>query len=381
MDALTASAALVVVQLCVAAVMAGAYYVMPAERCTAYWAWSAVLIAAGVCITVINAGAPRYAILIIGNFSVILGLVLQWRGIRAFFRKGPGRSGWALGVFFGALYVLQLINGAAVRERSLLMACAILSMLILCAYELHNGQRGRRSFATVLTISGAAFLVLCYLVNIAASISGVAEFSPNTTSTFAIAMLYMVPIGGSLVLTTGSLLLMFERLLADKHHLATHDELTGILNRRAIVAGGEREVAIARRSKQPLTVAYVDIDHFKEINDRFGHEAGDNVIADVARTIQETCRSTDLVGRYGGEEFCIVLPGVGAEGATIFGERLLAAIRKRRFHGKQAVTLSAGLATWNASQAECSWPQLIGTADHALYKAKSDGRDRFSVAD
>jgi diguanylate cyclase (GGDEF)-like protein len=379
MDAVTAGAALVVVQFCVSAVMAGTYYVMPGERCTGIWAAAAALTAGGILVTVLNGGAPRYPILLFGNYAIIIGLVLQWHGFRTFYRRPRGLAGWIAGAIFCVLYAGSLIAGAEVETRTRLMAFAVLTILILSAWELRRGQAKQRSFATVLTTGGAAFLVICYIVNVTASSLGFAEFSPQTRSSFAITLMYMVPIGGTLLLTTGSVLLLFERLLADKDHLATHDELTGIMNRRAIVAGAEREVAVARRTGRPLAVAYVDIDHFKQINDRFGHEAGDRVIVEVARIIAKTCRVTDLVGRYGGEEFCIILPGVGKEGANVFGERLMKAIRLHRFNHGEEVTCSAGIA-WTVEHPDQTWPELIGTADQALYQAKAGGRNRFALA-
>ncbi|MGZ3252826.1 MAG: GGDEF domain-containing protein, partial [Burkholderiaceae bacterium] len=193
--------------------------------------------------------------------------------------------------------------------------------------------------------------------------------------------LYLVPLGGSLLYGTGLLLLYFERIVEEKHHLATHDELTGMLNRRAIVSGGEREVAMALRNHQPLTIAFVDVDFFKRINDNLGHEAGDIFLVEIAQLLKKTCRNIDLVGRYGGEEFCIIFPGVGHENATIVGERLLNAVRQYRFQNQYQMTVSVGLASLPENPKDRSWANLINRADAALYKAKDFGRDQFCIAE
>jgi diguanylate cyclase (GGDEF)-like protein len=158
--------------------------------------------------------------------------------------------------------------------------------------------------------------------------------------------------------------------------------LTGLLNRRAINHYGQREVEVALRSHQPLSVAFVDIDFFKKINDQYGHDIGDMVLQEVSRMLSLTCRSVDLVGRYGGEEFCMVFAGGGSEsdrGADGLGERLVAAIRDHVFPGVSGVTISVGLAVLPASARSASWFDLVQIADSELYKAKNGDRNRYSI--
>lgn len=160
--------------------------------------------------------------------------------------------------------------------------------------------------------------------------------------------------------------------------MATHDELSKLLNRRAIVPSGESELDLSIRLQRSLTVAFIDIDLFKRFNDEFGHAAGDTVLTEVAAILQNTCRSIDLVGRYGGEEFLVIMPSVDLNGAALVGQRLISAVRDYRFLGENPVTISAGLATLPLD-GNCSWAQLIRRADAALYEAKDMGRNRFCV--
>lgn len=380
MDVITAGIALILVQLCVALVMAGIFHAAPAEKCTRYWAQSGSLVAVGILMVVLNAGALRYPILIVGNNALILGIVLQWCGIRAFYRKKPGYAGWGVAFGFFVLYAMLLFRHAPTADRSTLSGIAILAMLLLNFFEVWTGRGSSRSFATVLTLTALVLLVASYICRVVMSLAHVMQFLPDTHSSLEITLLYMVPIAGTLLLSNGLLLLYFERIVADKHHLATYDELTEVLNRRAIVAAGERETSLATRHGMSLSVAFVDIDHFKKINDARGHEAGDRAIAAIAAVLRKSCRSVDLVGRYGGEEFCLIFPGIDRASAAVVGERLLQAVRQDAVGRETGITISVGLATLSPGDRDRSWATLIRRADTELYNAKHAGRDRCRVA-
>jgi diguanylate cyclase (GGDEF)-like protein len=151
--------------------------------------------------------------------------------------------------------------------------------------------------------------------------------------------------------------------------LARDDGLTGIPNRRTW--DGELPVAMdrARRDGAPLTVALIDLDHFKRFNDEHGHQAGDRMLKDATAAWSAALRSTDLLCRYGGEEFGVVMPGATAEQAAEVLERLRAVT-------PQAQPFSAGVACWDGQEIS---DELVARADRALYAAKAAGRDRVTV--
>ena len=166
------------------------------------------------------------------------------------------------------------------------------------------------------------------------------------------------------------------RLVARLEHLSQHDGLTGLLNRRAIEALLDREAQRLERFNQPFSILLIDIDHFKRVNDRLGHPAGDQVLIEVARRLQVEAREVDHVARYGGEEFCVLLPHTEHEGALQAAERLREGVCERpitRGNATVPVTISMGLVCANDPRE--SLQSLLRRADAALYQAKDGGRN------
>ncbi len=172
-----------------------------------------------------------------------------------------------------------------------------------------------------------------------------------------------------------------EQLMAAREKLreqALHDPLTGIANRGATLDALNNALARAARENNAVALLMCDVDRFKSINDRFGHPAGDQVLCEAAARMRSAVRLYDVVGRYGGEEFLVILPGTGLEGARAQAERLREGFANApfQFEGQaQRVTCSFGVA-WR----DCALPDdgsaLIREADQALYQAKANGRNR-----
>jgi len=166
--------------------------------------------------------------------------------------------------------------------------------------------------------------------------------------------------------------------------VAQIDALTFLLNRRMIVRKLQDEVLRAERYNSLLSISVVDVDHFKVVNDTYGHPVGDEALRQVAGQLQDHIRQPDIVGRYGGEEFLILLPSSDANAAAEQAMRLCKEVRKMIIpinHSEQAlsVTISVGIAQFR--QGVDTWDTLLSRADTAMYKAKNNGRDRWSTAD
>jgi diguanylate cyclase (GGDEF)-like protein len=159
-------------------------------------------------------------------------------------------------------------------------------------------------------------------------------------------------------------------LLARLEEVARTDDLTGLLNRRAWEERLPRELARAGRNNNPLCVAMLDLDHFKDYNDERGHQAGDRLLKQSAAAWVTELRASDTLARYGGDEFTVALPGCTITNAKALVERL-----REVMPGGQ--TVSAGVACWNGRE---SAEELVGRADAALYEAKRSGRDRLVAA-
>lgn len=173
-----------------------------------------------------------------------------------------------------------------------------------------------------------------------------------------------------------------KKVMAELERLARIDALTGLYNRRYFLERFEAELERARRYGHPTSLLLLDLDHFKQINDRFGHGAGDEVLERAGLIINNHMRSMDLGGRYGGEEFIIALPETPLEGAVIFADRLrckLADVVFKRGEDRFQVTCSIGVGALNAAERVVN--NHIKRIDEALYRAKDAGRNRIETAD
>jgi diguanylate cyclase (GGDEF)-like protein len=184
--------------------------------------------------------------------------------------------------------------------------------------------------------------------------------------------------------TARRILELQDQLLATQrqlHEQATRDSLTGLWNRAMILETLERELTRSRRESQPLSVIMADIDHFKQINDMHGHLVGDRVLRQTAQRLMTMLRPYDTVGRYGGEEFLVVLPGCVASVAMTLAERLRQCMAAEPIaDNDQAfqVTVSFGVSVWDG---QTTGQELLHSADRALYEAKRTGRNRVTSAE
>lgn len=166
------------------------------------------------------------------------------------------------------------------------------------------------------------------------------------------------------------------RLLQEMRHHATFDDLTGLAGRRHFGSELRREIDRARREGRPLSMLLLDVDHFKQVNDRWGHPAGDAVLCGLADTLREGTRSLDVVGRLGGEEIGVLLHGADEDTAFVIAERLRASVATMEVPWKDEilqVRVSIGVATW---EEDLTPDDLVELSDQALYAAKAQGRDR-----
>jgi len=173
-----------------------------------------------------------------------------------------------------------------------------------------------------------------------------------------------------------------KAVIAQADEVSHTDALTFLPNRRQIIGDLQREAIFSDRYGTPLTISMLDIDHFKTINDTYGHTVGDDVLRSLASELRDHIRYPDTIGRYGGEEFLIVLPHSTLKAATQQAERLCKHVRSLLIKsGEQeiAVTVSIGIAQYQIHEED--WQAFLARADAALYEAKNNGRDQWVVAE
>ncbi|HKI55463.1 MAG TPA: GGDEF domain-containing protein [Anaerolineales bacterium] len=172
-----------------------------------------------------------------------------------------------------------------------------------------------------------------------------------------------------------------KAILAQAHEIANTDVLTFLPNRRKIIVDLQEEVIRSNRYGASLSISLLDLDHFKNINDTYGHTTGDEALRSVSARLREQIRNPDTIGRYGGEEFLIVLPNSEIKAAGEQAERLCQTVRSLQIEANDhsfKVTISIGVAQYRIGQE--NWEQFLHRADEALYQAKDMGRDQWVIA-
>lgn len=173
------------------------------------------------------------------------------------------------------------------------------------------------------------------------------------------------------------LLSRLSGMLSRERDLARTDFLTGIFNSKAFFEMGQLEISRCRRNKKPITIAFLDCDDFKEINDRFGHARGDEILQQIATILKKGLRTTDILARLGGDEFGIVLPEASAQDANVIFVRLRNALERISPSDGIRVTISAGIATFLTPPQSVN--DLISRADELMYAVKKHGKNRVNI--
>lgn len=256
--------------------------------------------------------------------------------------------------------------------------------LLLIARALLADREGRAGRAWRLLLGTILAMLPVLVLRMGAILFGGAQFALPNSEAMAHPMqmvVYAAILAADILGTMGFVLMTKERADRDIRALAMTDALTGVFNRRALMEQAEKEQARARRSGLPLSLLMIDVDHFKRINDTHGHVAGDQALAGAARLLASRLRRQDTLGRYGGEEFCVLAPDTDAAGAHILAESLRAAVAAAPVatdHGPVPLTVSIGISVCPATCDDCEpdLGKLLDAADSGLYQAKRDGRNR-----
>jgi diguanylate cyclase (GGDEF)-like protein len=347
-----------------------------------FWGWGLVVYAAGLAFT-LGIGLPKHVANFIGNSLIAFSPVLTIHGVLQYTQRRLNRT-VSVAVVAATMVALAVGNFASAPSMAVNFIAPTVAATAFVAFGtamllLHPAPNAGRPARFVALVLASAILV--WWVRIVALPPLLAEPVDRdrldvVVSSFAIAQI-LVGVGA-----TFGLLWMEVRLVQWAiAHMAFTDSLTGLLNRRAILARFDEEAARWSRTGTGFALAIFDMDRFKEVNDAHGHLVGDALLCHVGRVLGEAKRTEDVLGRLGGEEFVVLMCGHQSGGAIVAAERLRAAVeRTPMVHEGHtlAVTVSAGLAELPADGTD--WDKVFAAADARLYEAKNAGRNRVAGA-
>lgn len=349
-------------------------------RVAGFVKWNAGLglLALGWVLVAARGALPDLIGVALADAMLVAGLCMELAGLIEFDKRSvPRLLLFAPGPLMFVLLIPLLGNYGAVTLLMGVVLAAIFGAIAAVSSRLGQSS-GPARWMLALACSASAIMILARSADIWLN----PALYPNVFAANNLhAAAFIVLFASTIVIPLAFLLMHRERTAAELFRLATTDPLTGLFNRRAFLDLAERELARARRLQSPYVVLMMDIDLFKRVNDEYGHQAGDRVLVGFAAVVRRCFRIEDLAGRYGGEEFCAVLPGVDIEQAVMIAERLRAAVAHCTLGDlPRTTTISIGIAACNG-KARVSLDAAIGRADEALYRAKHDGRDRVVAMD
>ncbi|WP_273206228.1 GGDEF domain-containing protein [Marinobacter subterrani] len=370
----------VMINLLIAGMLWAIYHLRHRERCFKLWALACLTFVLGTGFAVAREllAAPVLTIFVA---HLILGIspLLLLAGIHALMNlplAGTRRSAQLL-YAAGVLYLLGLAVGAGLDPAFARFLTALFSALVfsLAIYRLGSIERKPRLPIVILqglfAVHGT--LMMAQVLVIIASAAG--QLQPDIGP-----LLKLILVNHLLLVSATAMalpLLAFSRAERALVALADRDELTQLFNRRAFYREGRQAFVQARENRKPITVLMIDLDHFKQINDRWGHAVGDRVLRVVAGLMASELREDDIIGRVGGEEFAAVLRNDTGEGIGQVTERLLSRIVEAgRVIEEAPVHLSASIGGVTLVREYAGFEDMMAAADAALYRAKRNGRNR-----
>ena len=324
---------------------------------------------------------PEVALILLRNVVAMLCSVLLLAGVALFVGRRPP---WKAALALAGLYLLGIAWFSAVTPdlRARLVLYSVLFIVWKC-WEAWLLLRHASAEVRISTRLAAGVFLLDALVFLLRAMAPVAPDAGGDALRAGLPM-YITYVGGlftTLAQCFALMLMIVERQLAQLRRLARTDPLTGALNRAALLEDGRLQLELCQRQQRPFSGLMLDLDHFKRINDSLGHPAGDAALRHTVQVLRTNLRRYDvLLGRHGGEEFVLLLPGVALAGAAELAERLRAALADSPAHGGgQPIALSASFGVAEARR-DGDLDALLDQADRALYRAKDAGRNRVACA-
>lgn len=337
---------------------------------------SAVLCMAGV-LLMLRGAVPDWASIVGGNVMLLAGFCLWVVGLQAFYGRQPSHRVLCATVVAGTAGVAWW----TLVQPDYMMRLGWMALMLTGLYGVQLAlvvRHGERHFNTwLLTLTLAVQTLIVMARCITAFLPQTAEAGLFDITPVQTAYLISYTLTAT-ILTVGLIMAATRRLQTELEQRSSVDPLTGLLNRRAFASVYEQQQAAIAQSGEPIALLLVDLDHFKAVNDAYGHGVGDQVLRDFCRRAASAIPPGTPLARVGGEEFAILLPGADAAHAHAQAEAVRRAMLRPTNTGLPAYTCSIGVVSANG--ADSTLEALMHAADQALYAAKNDGRNRVKTA-
>lgn len=321
---------------------------------------------------------PLHITVSLANTAIFIGAALEaialLRAINAYNSKTRrlyiALTGCCILIFHAAILL-----GNSEANRIAIASLNTGLLLIMPAIRMLEGKKS----SMLMKFMGVMYMIIAIGAMLRAimawySSESLSLYEPSLYQAISFLSLYILLFLGNI----GFVLLSKEKADQELLHIASYDDLTGIWNRRTFMNAAEQTIANCYDRAKPVSMILMDVDHYKMINDTYGHDVGDVVLQEYSKRVQSVLRVGDLIGRYGGDEFAVLLPNTDVNDARAIAEAIRSSMKQTSIQMPMGITISIGLAVSSAKE-ELLLPTLIKQCDIALYKAKQNGRNQVAV--
>lgn len=371
------SAVILIISFFIALIMSGVLFIISRTypkniHGLREWYWSVILLTLALPLYLVRGYIPDFMSIVVANTLVLVCFMMMNMGTRKFSGAAPRYTRSAVALYI-AVYVIwfvwftYMVPSINMRATGL----SLFTLVVTIDQLMISVKKIARSPGRNMLIAALLGLIITRIIRLMSMLLGydqpanVLDTAPSQLI-FLAAPAVMIPLA-----TVSYIMLASEKLNSELKFMAQHDDLTGCLNKKAIMRELEREAIRANRYQHALSIMVIDIDDFKNINDVHGHLAGDKVLVDFTQKTGEAIRKIDLLGRFGGDEFVVVMPQITSQQAMLLAERL---------HGAAALsspvawTVSIGVSEWRGIGDTLD--DLFARADRSLYASKQLGKNR-----
>lgn len=322
---------------------------------------------------------PDWASIVVANFLLLISITMLIQALRRYNDLRDLREWMAVNLGVNLVGIIAMTYfWPSIEGRTSLVSLQVTALFLLGVFSVWRGSETITNPERMVAVFFAAgVLIMLLRLGYYADTQITDLFESSITQSIVFTYASLMPV----IATSGFLLMCGQRLNKDLSRLATLDPLTEVFNRRTMAELANKAIAASKRHGRPLSVLLLDIDHFKRINDEFGHESGDIALCRFVELVREVLRGSDVIARMGGEEFVLILPDTDQSSAVVLAERIRQHLESADFTvSGWPVSIRASIGVSALGPEVNNLESLLREADHAMYEAKRTGRNRVVVA-